>query len=1175
MQLKSLELHDFPLSGISLIEAGAGTGKTYTIVGLYLRLLLERKLSVRQILVVTFTNAATEELRDRVRQGIRAAMLGFAAGQSDNALVVELLERYPEHTAAAGLLKDALVCMDEAAIYTIHGFCQRLLQEHAFESGALFDAEFIKDERDYLLAITEDFWRRHFYVAEPRIVAWVKRQWATPAALLAAIRPYVKREGLVMLPAQDEQACQRIEQQYLACVGQLRRQVQCEGSAAWEIVRTHKGINRNKYRSASVEVAINSLLQWLDEPYPPPRLPDRMDLLTLSKLSDALKPGAELPRHPCFESCEQLMQLHQQYQESLRLHWLQGALTYCREELTKRKARAQVISLDDLLSHSQAALHSDAGAALAKQLRDKYPVALIDEFQDTDPSQYDVFRSIYQGWPDVALWMIGDPKQAIYSFRGADIFTYMQARRDTPDHFTLDTNWRSSENLVKAVNALFEQVSKPFVYDQDIPFRPAKWSGNADKTPLLLEGEVPLALQIWLPDEGEATQGIAKKDIVPELASICAAEVTRLLNLASAGQARIGNNPLIPSDIAILVRDRHEAAALQQSLRAHGVGSAFLSRDSVFKTAEAVALQSLLLAIAEPANERLLRAALCGHILLASATELETWLADENRWEQVLNEFQDYHGLWLNSGFMTMFQRLLHRREIPHRLLKLEEGERRLTNLLQLAELLQQASHQQHGIEGLLHWYHQLLLQPDGEHEEQQLRLESDADLVQIVTIHKSKGLEYPVVFLPFIWGSRPVDGKKPVLFHAEEDNRLCLDARAMPDDAHRTLAERERLAEDLRLLYVALTRAKYLCYLSWGPFKGAETSALGYLLHGPAQFDMTDVDVRAPWVRLAQHLPDAVALLPLQHQETGHYQGRPGVNVKLAARTFDTHIDSAWRLTSYTALVSRHGAITSVDHDDAASPAADIAPRTPMQDIFQFPRGAKAGRLFHALFESLDFPHANGETLTLCVEKLLRQYGYESSWQSVIEKMLTDVLDTPLAQGLCLRNISRERRLVEMEFYYPLATFSAVGLNGLLGQLADYQGEMPALDFRPQQGMMTGFIDLVFEHGGRYFLVDYKSNHLGDGLEYYAPSRLQSAMLAHRYDLQYLIYTVALHRYLRLRIADYDYERDFGGVYYLFLRGMSPATAASTGVYHCLPSYDLISSLDGFFSSERKGDVC
>lgn len=1172
---KPLELHDFPLSGISLIEAGAGTGKTYTIAGLYLRLLLERKLSVRQILVVTFTNAATEELRDRVRQGIRAAMLGFAAGQSDNSLVVELLERYPEHAEAVSLLKDALACMDEAAIYTIHGFCQRLLQEHAFESGALFDAEFIKDERDYLQAITEDFWRRHFYVAEPSMVAWVKGQWATPSALLAAIRPYVKREELVLLPAQDEHSCQRIEQQYLACVGQLREIVQREGNAAWEILRTHKGINRNKYRSASVEVAINSLLLWLDEPYPPPKLPERVDLLTLAKLSDALKSGFELPRHRCFECCEQLMQLHQQRQESLRLHWLQSALVYVREELSKRKVRAQVISLDDLLSHSQAALHSEAGAALAKQLRDKYPVALIDEFQDTDSAQYDVFRTVYQGWPDVALWMIGDPKQAIYSFRGADIFTYMQARHDTPDHYTLDTNWRSSANLVKVVNALFDQASKPFVYDQDIPFRPAKCSGRADKTPLLLEGDVPLPMQVWLPEEGEATQGIAKKDIVPELANICAAEVTRLLNLASAGQARIGNNPLTPSDIAILVRDRHEAAALQKSLRDQGVASAFLSRDSVFNTAEAVALQSLLLAIAEPANERLLRAALCGPILLASASELEALLVDENQWEQVLNEFQEYHGLWQSSGFMTMFQRLLHWRELPHRLLKLEEGERRLTNLLQLAELLQQASHQQHGMDGLLHWYHQLLLQPEGEHEEQQLRLESDADLVQIVTIHKSKGLEYPIVFLPFIWGSRPVDGKKPVLFHAEVDNRLCLDARFLPDDAHRALADRERLAEDLRLLYVALTRAKYLCYLSWGPFKGAETSALGYLLHGPEQFDITGVDVRAPWVRLAQQLPDAVALLPLRYQEACHYQGRPGVNSNLAARVFDAHIDSAWRLTSYTALVSRQGVTTPVDFDDTYTEAAEIAPRSPTLDIFQFPRGAKAGRLFHALFESLDFPHAKGETLTLCVEKLLRQYGFESSWQPVVEKMLMDVLDTPLAQDLCLRNITRERRLVEMEFYYPLAQFSAEGLNGLLGQLADYKGEIPALDFRPQQGMMTGFIDLVFEHGGRYFLVDYKSNHLGDGFENYAPHRLQSAMLAHRYDLQYLIYTVALHRYLRLRIADYDYERDFGGVYYLFLRGMSPATGVSTGVYHCLPSYNLVSKLDGFFSAERQGDLC
>ena len=617
--------------------------------------------------------------------------------------------------------------------------------------------------------------------------------------------------------------------------------------------------------------------------------------------------------------------------------------------------------------------------------------------------------------------------------------------------------------------------------------------------------------------------------------------------------------------------------SVQQALREYNIASAYISRESVFNSREAEALGRLLLAVSEPSNERRLRAALCDEMMGLTAQQLllET-PQDENQWEKRLAQFQHYHAQWRDHGFMSMFQNLLHQQQIPQALLATPYGERALSNLLQLAELLQTASKQQHGMAGLLHWYFEQLVDKE-EDEERQLRLESDEALVQIVTIHKSKGLEYEVVFLPYIYGSRchkkTKEGKpdNPVAFHHRDTHERVLDLGSTDYDNSYELAERERLAEDLRLLYVALTRAKQLCYLAWGQISGAAESALGYLLHNGDMTELSDAQLRERWQQLAQQAPDAIAVQPLPDASSECYRGGDNLAGQLQPRRFSGHIERSWQVSSFSALTSSRGHRAILPDYDASEPITE-RPKQPSNNIFTFPRGANAGTMMHALFENIDFTQSQGKTVAEVSSEQLSKYGYEERWQPVIEQMVNRVLNTELDQktGLTLAQISNSQRLVELAFYYPLANINAVKLNKLLSEFGGYPGDGAALNFISHQGIMTGFVDLIFEYRGRYYIADYKSNHLGDQLADYQPAQLKAAMQQHRYDLQYLIYTVALHRYLKGRLVGYDYERDFGGVYYLFLRGITPEQGRESGVYFDKPEYSLIKQLEQLFSDSH-----
>ncbi len=1172
---ESLDPLRLPLIGERLIEASAGTGKTFTIAALYLRLLLElggeaaypRAISVEELLVVTFTEAATEELRGRIRSNIHELRIACLRGESDNPLYSALLAEIADKDDAAKTLLLAERQMDEAAVFTIHGFCQRMLSLNAFESGMLFEQQLIEDESRLRYQACADFWRRHCYPLTRDIAAVIHDVWKGPRDLLKSLDRWLQGEApqLKSPPAPNETLAER-HQQIIARIDSLKQQWR-EQVGEIEGVLENSGLDRRKFNRGNQGKWMEKVNAWAQEETLSYQLPDALEKFAQSFLLERTKAGGEPPVHPLFSAVESLLA------SSLTLTdlVLARAMVEIRDAVAREKRRRGELGFDDMLSRLDEALRGDSGETLASAIRQRFPVAMIDEFQDTDPQQYRIFRRIWRRQPETALLLIGDPKQAIYAFRGADIFTYMKARGDVAAHYTLDTNWRSSPGMVGSVNRLFSLSDNPFMF-HEIPFLPVKAAAKNKGLRFTVDAADVPAMNVWLMPGDTVGSG----DYQTFMAQLCATQIRDWLSAGQQGRALLWrgetSRPVQASDITVLVRNRLEAAQVREALQTLGIPSVYLSnRDSVFETLEAQELLWLLQAVLAPERENTLRSALATSMFGLTALDIENLNQDEQAWDALVEEFSEYRQIWRQRGVMPMLRALMTARHIAENLLATRGGERRLTDILHISELLQEAASQLESEHALVRWLAQHIAEPDSNAASQQMRLESDKHLVQIVTIHKSKGLEYPLVWLPFIARFRKQD---QAFYHDRETFAAVLDLGQ--DEASLELAEAERLAEDLRLLYVALTRAVWHCSLGVAPLSSRKSgnsdfhlSALGRLLQAGEAMDAAGLAAR-----LADFCHGDIALQIPGELDLTPWQAPAATIPRLSARELQRRIADDWRVTSYSGL-QQHGFSGGQDLlprlDVDAAGVGEVV-EEPQLTPHQFPRGAAPGTFLHSLFEELDFTQPVPEGW---MAEKLQLSGFDAQWAPVLTDWLGGVLKTRLpGPDIALNQLAARDKQVEMAFYLPIAQLlTAERLDALIRQYDPLSADTPPLDFRQVRGMLKGFIDLVFRHEGRYYLLDYKSNWLGEDREAYTRPAMEQAMRAHRYDLQYQLYSLALHRYLRHRLADYDYDRHFGGVIYLFLRGMD-GQEGGQGIFTTRPVRPLIDGLDQLFAGETQEEA-
>ena len=1185
------DLFTISLNGTHLIEASAGTGKTYSLEGLYVRILLEKELSPDQILVVTFTRAATEELRSRIRQKLVLLNQALVLSASDDAFIRPLLDRIENKQRAKNLVQTALIDFDKAAIHTIHGFCQRILSEYAFETGSLLDLEVSPDSSVLFKEIVDDFWRIYFYDAPSEVISHALEKKITGPEYFFALLKRSRQLSSNVIPHLNEPSLDSLDG-YRAIFETLK--------GAWSVSKADiierlkdpvlngkqygtlkplpasPGLSRRDIRVAEMVVAMDYFTARGSAGHP---LCKQFESFRQSVINASTKKNQEPPQHDFFLLCDDVFEQNR----TLKIE-IDRYLLYLKSEflnlagvaLSEKKKETNLISYDDLLIMVKEALDGKGCARLAVGIRNQYQAVLVDEFQDTDSIQYDIFSKLFHQ-ANQPLFLIGDPKQSIYGFRGADIFSYLNAVKQVDTPITLSHNFRSDPSLIAAVNAVFLNRQHSFLF-KDISFEKAV-PGISD---VPLKCSAPMVLWHLFQGDDKPVSRARATDLTTT------ALVAEIIRLNHEEGYELG-------DIAVLVRTNRQAKTVQEYLGTKKVPSVIYQSGNVFNSHEALELQRVMLGIVT-GNTGFIEAALATDLLGGKGRS-----DDDNEtlsgWEITLSRFKRYGTVWKEQGFIRMFRQLMADERIKARLMQFHDGERRLTNVLHLSEIL----HQTAAIENLsrmelVKWLNEKRQSEDTEDDAHLLRLESDVNAVNILTIHKSKGLEFPVVFCPFAWEASTLRGEGVEFHDPSNHHQRTFDLGSENIETNTLYAENEQLAENLRLLYVALTRARSKCYLAWGRIRNAETSAPAYLFHYDGDIHDNLLSVLKNSVALKSDkelLIDLEKLAALSHHTISlerlpvkseiAFPSKEMMSDRLTCKKFTGSVFKEFRITSYSALTTPGSRLDGADRDlDAVNAKSTREPHPEEEvthsvvgnddsDICNFPKGTRAGLFFHDVFEHLDFMNDDDLNVETLIREKLRQYGFDLFWTKAVRKMVSRVISTNLMpdKNFSLSMVSTGMRLNETAFYYPIDRLTPKMLSDMFCKFAsgyvpeNYYQQVEALHFLPLTGFLKGFIDLIIFHDGCYYLLDWKSNHLGPADIYYDRPAIQNAMAEHHYVMQYHLYVTALHRYLGLRQPGYRYNVHFGGVFYLFIRGMDPDKGNEYGIYFDRPKKEMIESLE------------
>jgi exodeoxyribonuclease V beta subunit len=1101
---------------MTLLQASAGTGKTFTIAALTARYVAEAAVPIDRLLVITFTRMATGELRERVRDRLVSAFDGLVDvlegrdSHDDDEVVCHLADvARPEIEARRDRLGKAIADFDAATIETTHGFCLQVLYGLGTAGDVDREVTLVEDVRDMREEVVDDLYLRKF-AGRPNPLEFTRAQ-----------------------------------------AGEIARHV-------------------------------------LDHPDAP-----------------IVPPWSDEDDRP-----------------SIRRRFA-GAV---REEMDRRKQMQKILTYDDvLLRLRDTLLDEDRGSVACARLRERYDVVLVDEFQDTDPVQWEIMHNAF-GRGGTTLVLIGDPKQAIYAFRGADVQAYLQARELVGAEWTLDVNWRSDEGLLRAYDALFSGAE---LGDTGITYRNID-AADANREPRLglptaaplqirllhaTDGLVPLTKMKGLPQVGDARALIAR-DLAAEVVTLLSSAPEVVVRRRDGSEA--GRSPLDPGGIAVLVRVNSHAVIVRDALQAAGVPAVIGGSISVFSTRSALEWLRLLEALERPTARD--RASLAALTCFVGWKPEQVATATEEQWEDLHWSLHRWAALLRDEGVASLYETVSASHDVPARVLAGVGGERSMTDVRHVAQLLHEAGVSEGlGPTALATWLGRRIhdADKDADNEERARRLESDVAAVQVITIHRSKGLEFPVVLCPFMWDGRPQKSDVPVFHDPDNGYRRTIDvgqdARGFP--AHQKMELEEGRGEDLRLLYVALTRAQHRAVLWWAGAQDSEHSPLARILfdrdvrgvvspYGARRH--TDDDMEAKFVDLGA----LVDVVRVGQPGTGKWHQDPGEPPSLEPAVFDRTLDVGWRRVSYSGITRSLHEVPVVGSEHDTELTSDEQTRTVLLDreiepdarraiplhLGAMPGGALVGTVVHRVFERTNFA---AEDLEAEVAAALAK---ESAWRNVDlgdpVAVITGLCAAiscplgPLAGGLSLREVTRRDRLDELGFDIPLVGGGVPTGRLDVADLADVLEALlppddPVARYAPSlrnpglsgvlRGYLTGSLDLVVRlPDGRYVVADYKTNKLGPPGEaltawHYRSEAVEEEMAAAHYPLQALLYSVALHRYLRWRLPDYEAGQHFGGVLYLFVRGMSAVEPVAAdelppGVWSWLPPAGLVEALSDLF---------
>ncbi len=1165
----ALDLETFELEpGTTLIEASAGTGKTFTIQYLVLDLLL-KGLELKEILVVTFTEAATQELRDRLQgflTNVRTALTEGSVSEPLRSVLDRGISRLGAE-AVEHIVHRAMLHIDAAPIYTIHGFCQRALQENAFAADVGFSPELCADTSGMISDLVRDFLR----VCNLHL----KRPLPKSVNFKALCKRAGKLTRLLRVKAPCQKAIKDVFSELEGCAARIVEQRMNLQDIAEELRSFQGRLNAQSYRAAFFEDIEDSLEQLLTDPF---QVNDSvLGRLGAGKIERSFKKAHFGTRvaHPVFGACERFLEARSRIEgDFLRCFdaWFIG-------EFNRLKLEQARITYDDMILDLDRALQSHE--RLRAQLKGRYRAGLVDEFQDTDARQYRIFRTLFASGDEADdrryFAMIGDPKQSIYSFRGADVHAYLQARQDAGHRYTLPTNFRSEPRVIEGVNQFFNGINLGEGGAESgegaIPFQPVRAADPGGRARLVagdglfLPGLVTREVEPPVSGRVRAAAQDSLRQTVWDVAELLSHSQTGRVLIESESNGALQRRPIECGDIAVLVDTHREAEALQNLFREEGLLAVRGKSGDIFASEEAGHFLQFLLACLLP-SERSLNLLLVSPLFGKTNAELLA-MADVER-QSLYELFNALGRSWKGGASVSaVWAKFLAEASVRARLLSRSDGERRMTNYIHLCELAQEIERAESLSSDRL--TSQILERVkagayggDTGSEAHLIRLESDDAAIKLLTMHASKGLEFPVVFLPTLW-QKTIQGKDDPVVRLDALDPDCLESLE-PDPA--LIASRMK-SEALRIGYVAMTRAVHLCVyyrVSDLPQQHPRSN------HKDGWFDQW-IEEQAGSARVAHEafaFPSLIAgVSPLEPPP-------PPPPEVIQPRSLGCEIPRAYQITSYSALARAQGEAHAGSREDpsvrggeeefqdeGSMPVVSAGENSGKLMLDSFPGGIRTGTFIHEVMECCNL--AAPGSWRPQVKRLLHRHFSEGG-PGVLEQRGEEVLTllqqladepVPLRDGnhLNLKSIGADQQLHEMEFYFPVKGVDVIGLDGVIKSWArrnHVSYNASAIDPGGIDGFLTGSIDLFFQAGGRYYLLDWKTNSPRPGrprsLSSYGSEGMHSLMSDGRYYLQALIYSVATTAYLKDRLGNgFDFQSRVGGFLYCFLRGVS----AQTGWLH------------------------
>ncbi len=1076
-----------PLQNTNLIEASAGTGKTYSIAILVLRLIVERNIELKEVLMVTFTKAAVAELESRIRRFVRDGynhIIGQPASDSNIQEVVEAAVNTFGKDEVLVRLKRARQQLDETSIFTIHGFCQISLSEFAFETGQLFDSDVIEDETAIIEKVVNEYWRKEITTIEISLLQLLKDNGLSRTEIIDVVKKALSGKKFVCKDHFDyNKGLEKLRQ----CEERVEQNIQ-EFNYRFE----NNGEKENVKTNGNARKSFGNLLHDADG--------FRGVLISKQEKDYVGRLFGNLLEAALFCESTQL-ELEEAIKEIKYYHY-NNAIINTEGEIKRIKKELTQFSFDDLITNMHSAINSVTSEQLITNLQNKYKAAFIDEFQDTDKYQYEIFNTIFN---DSIVFYIGDPKQSIYRFRGADIETYLKAADQVKAAYTMKHNFRSTPNLIKALNCFFTNLNDPF-FDTRIKYEEVENGLNLKE--LTFEGSScsPLILH----SEGSKSK----------IAQQTSYKVLELLTQ----DYKIKDRSVKPSDVGILVRSKSEGNAIKEALTGLNIPAITIDDTTIWNTKEAEMIKYVLTAIVDPNKPNINRAMLnC----LTSKTKEELINPNNNT---DLENFRELNNTLGENGVYTSLKQFMEMYNVSEYVFNSnpDNGERIISNLLQVSEVLHKKEVQSElSSSELLIWFGKSIADNSNDKsDDYTLRLESDEDAVQIVTIHKSKGLAYNIVIAPHL-DLHAEPKYSPLEYKNPDSDKYCFSYYKTNEEKNWYGLQTEQ--ENRRLIYVALTRAVYQCIIFQNTSsKGGNGSIKKFIEAASAN--------------------EFIALGNSLSEPTDKYSQKKD-DIRKVPEVFDCKINNNWQISSFSNLSDKHAFITGGEKN-----IMDEYSQFVFEDM---PRGPILGNFLHQIFEYADFQVTNHKEVIVKADRLypIIKNKNKKDYEYLINHTLNAKLGNDL--NFKLSDIGNKSKLNELEFYFSTQDFNMQELTKLV---PDFKSDK----YSTIDGLMHGFIDLVFRHNGKYYILDWKSNYLGSSLSDYTSDKLDQAISANNYHLQYLIYTVALKRYLEQQISDFNYDEHFGGVIYMFLRGCR--AGQDTGVFFDKPELNLIEKMDAVF---------